>query len=38
MNLNEKEQKKYDTIQKVVNGEITKQDAEKILDLSRRAN
>lgn len=36
MNLNEKEQKKYDTIQKVVNGEITKQDAEKILDLSRR--
>lgn len=36
MNLNEKEQKKYETIQKVVNGEITKDEAEKILDLSRR--
>ena len=36
MNLNEKEQKKYDTIQEVVNGEITKDDAEKKLDLSRR--
>lgn len=36
MELNEKEQKKYEVIEKVVNNEITKKDAEKELDLSRK--
>ena len=32
--LNEKEQKKYETIEKVVNNEITKKEAKGILNLS----
>ncbi len=34
MELNEKEQKKYETIEKVVNNEITKKEAKGILNLS----
>ena len=36
MELNGKEQKKYEVIEKVVNNEITKKEAENILGLSRR--
>lgn len=36
MELNEKEQKKYEVIEKVVNNEITKKEAEEILNLSRK--
>ena len=36
MELNEKEQKKYEIIEKVVNNEISKKDAENQLSLSRK--
>ena len=36
MELKEKEQKKYETIEKVVNNEITKKDAEEQLGLKRK--
>ena len=36
MNLNEEERKKYNTIQKVVNGKISKKNAECELGLSRK--
>ena len=36
MELNKKEQKKYEVIEKVVKGEITKKDAEEQLNLSRK--
>ena len=36
MELNQKEQKKYEVIEKIVNNEITKKDAEKQLQLSRK--
>lgn len=36
MKLNEKEQKKYEIIEKVVNNKITKKEAEGILNLSRK--
>ncbi len=36
MELNEKEQKKYEIIEKVVNNEISKKDAENRLKLSRK--
>lgn len=34
MELNEKEQKKYEVIEKVINTKITKKEAETILNLS----
>ena len=36
MELNEKEQKKYEVIEKVVNSQITKKEAESVLELSRK--
>lgn len=36
MELNEKEQKKYNVIEKIINNEITKKDAENLLGLSRK--
>lgn len=36
MELNEKEQKKYEIIEKIVNNEITKKEAESHLNLSRK--
>lgn len=36
MELNEKEQKKYEIIEKVVNNEISKKDAENQLSFSRK--
>ena len=36
MELNEKEQKKYEIIEKLVNNEITKKEAENCLNLSRK--
>ena len=34
--MNEKEMKKYETIEKIVNGELTRKEAEEILNLSKR--
>ncbi len=36
MNLKEKEQKKYEVIEKIINNEISKKDAETLLNLSRK--
>ena len=36
MELNENEQKKYETIEKIVNNEISKKEAENLLNLSRQ--
>ena len=36
MELNKNEQKKYETIEKIVNNEISKKEAEKLLNLSRQ--
>ena len=36
MELNEREKKKYEVIEKIINNKITKKDAENLLQLSRK--